>query len=117
METRTGQTVGGAPADSDANSRTLIGFLLADASADVEVVRRELCLRDGMLDRLLRALDRLDCAQTILEAVGTRRPGNDGGAVWKQVGEALRVLAANWPKDYPEGAVEWLLVRDGSSPD
>ncbi|SIT45601.1 conserved hypothetical protein [Paraburkholderia ribeironis] len=115
METRTGQTVGGAPADSDAHSRTLIGFLLADASADVEVVRRDLGLGERLVERLQRALDRLDCAQSILEAEGRSRLGNSGG-LRKQVSEAVRVLAENWPQDYPEGAVEWRLVRDGARP-
>jgi hypothetical protein len=26
---------------------------------------------------------------------------------------AVELLAREWPQDYPEGAVEWLLVGDG----
>lgn len=116
METRIGPTSGGAPADSEARTKTLIRVLLADAFSDVEVVRRELCLGEQMIERLQRALDRLGCARSILEAVGTRRLGDNGGALWEQTSEAVRVLAENWPEDYPEGAVEWLLARDGGRP-
>ena len=31
-------------------------------------------------------------------------------AISEQVSEAVRVLAQDWPQDYPEVAVEWLLV-------
>lgn len=110
METRTEQTVDGAPADREALTKTLIGLLLADAFSDVEVIRRELCLGEQMIERLRRALDRLNCAQSVLEAAGTRQRGNSRSEVWKRVSEAVRVLAENWAQDYPEGAVEWLLV-------
>lgn len=69
-----------APADSEAHTKTLICVLLAGASSDVEVVRRDLCLCEQMIERLQRALDRLGCAQSILEAAGTRRLENSGSA-------------------------------------
>jgi len=63
-----------------------------------------------MLERLQRALDGLDCAQAILDAERRCWLENSGGELWEQASEAVRVLAENWPQDYPEGAVEWLLV-------
>ncbi|SAK93084.1 hypothetical protein AWB79_06906 [Caballeronia hypogeia] len=50
----------------------LLGILLADAATDVEVVARELGLRDEMRERLRRALDRVECAQRILGAIEER---------------------------------------------
>lgn len=88
----------------------LLELLLADVATDIDVVARELGLREEMLERLLRALDRMNCAQAILDAQRKRLLGNSGGEAWEQTSEALRVLAANWPQEYPEGAVEWLLV-------
>jgi hypothetical protein len=85
-------------------------MLLSGIATDIEVVTRELGLRNEMLERLRRALDLLDCARAILEAEGRSRLGNSGGALWEQTSEAVRVLAENWPQDYPEAAVEWLLV-------
>ncbi|MFP4895889.1 hypothetical protein [Paraburkholderia sp. EG304] len=101
------------PIDSEAC--TLVGLLLADAVTDVEVVRRELGLGEQMVERLQRAVDRLGCAQTILDAMGGCRFGNSGGQLWEQVGKAVRLLAGNWPQEYPEGAVEWLLLHSASA--
>jgi hypothetical protein len=47
----------------------LLELLLSDTATDVEVVTRELGLRNEMLERLRRALDRIDCAQRLLETV------------------------------------------------
>jgi hypothetical protein len=82
--------------------------------SDVEVVARELGLRDEMLERLLCALDRLNCAQAILDARRKRLLGsNCNDEVLERMNEAVRVLAGNRPKDYPDGAVDWLPVKDG----
>lgn len=91
----------------------LLELLLSDVATDIEVVARVLGLRDEMLERMRRALDRLNCAQTILDAQRKRLLGSSGDEIWEQVSEAVRVLAGDWPHDYPEGAVEWLTVRDG----
>ncbi|PMS25303.1 hypothetical protein C0Z19_10145 [Trinickia soli] len=91
----------------------LLELLLSDVATDIEVVARELGLRNEMLERMRRALDRLNCAQTILDAQRKRLLGSSGDEIWEQMGEAVRVLAGDWPQDYPEGAVEWLLVRGG----
>ncbi|CAG9232989.1 conserved hypothetical protein [Paraburkholderia caribensis] len=109
--------------------RQLLGLLLSDVATDVEVVTRELGLRNEMLERLRRALDRLICAQSVLEAVGGRwaagtleRGGNEGlddagshenGAAGR-VRDAVKLLAEVWPQDYPDGAVEWMLLRQVS---
>jgi hypothetical protein len=109
MEMRRTEETGGVPAgDSEAHTRTLVGLLLADAVSDVDVVRRELSLSEAMVERLQRAVDRLHCAQAILDAAGRRRFGSSGSEVWEQLGEALQLLAESWPQDYPEGAVELL---------
>jgi hypothetical protein len=88
----------------------LLEQLLSDVATDIEVVTREVGLHDEMRERLRRALDRLNCAQSVSEAARTRQRGNSRGEVCEQVTEAVRVLAENWPQDHPEGAVEWLLV-------
>lgn len=67
-----------------------------------------------LLERLLRALDRLNCAQAILDAQRKRLLGtNCNDEVWERMNEAVRVLVGNRPKDYPDGTVEWLPVKDG----
>ncbi|QCP48336.1 hypothetical protein FAZ95_03530 [Trinickia violacea] len=97
--------------------------LLADTSTDVEVVARELDLSDEMRERLRRALDRLGCAQRVLEATDGRLEENapderafNGRAAMEPVGGAVKLLAEGWPQDYPEGAVEWLLLQDLGGP-
>lgn len=115
MEIRIEEMSGGAPADLEARTKTLVGVLIADAVTDVEVVRRELGLSEEMVERLQRAMDRLDCAQAILDSEGRRRFGNNAGEHWEQVGDAVRLLAENWPQEYPEGAVEWLLLVSNSA--
>jgi hypothetical protein len=65
-----------------------------------------------MLERLQRALDRVECAQSVLEAIGFRT--HRGGDVTPDdtgVREAVALLARRWPKDYPTDAVEWMLLR------
>ena len=88
----------------------LLELLLSDVATDIEVAARELGLRDEMLERLRRALEWLHCAQALVEAQRKCLLGSSSGEIWEQVGEAVRVLAENWPQDYPEGAGEWLLV-------
>lgn len=65
------------------------------------MVAWELGLRDEMLERLRRALERLDCAQAIVDAQRKRLLGNCGDEIWEQVGDAVRLLAKSWPQDYP----------------
>jgi hypothetical protein len=119
----------------------LVEVLLADTACDVEVVARELQLRDAMRELLRRALDRMVCAQGVLEAMreaavtqSGRKPrdvsaegggcgGGDVGAsedhgrddaldAMERVRGAVELLAGEWPQDYPEGAVEWLILAD-----
>lgn len=113
MKTTTKVMGCGVPAVNGTLTRELTRILLADAASDVEVVRREFGLSEEMVERLQRALDRLDCAQAILDAEERSRLGTSAGEACEHVSEAVRVLAGNWPQDYPEGAVEWLLVGDG----
>ena len=123
----------------------LLEVLLSDAASDVDVVARELGLRDEMRERLRRALDRVGCAQGVLEAMreaevtqSGREPegvsageggcgrgvgaaddhrGDDALDVMERVRGAVELLAVellavDWPHDYPEGAVVWLLLGD-----
>lgn len=113
-------------------------FHVHSSQLNSPAVARELELADGMRERLRRALDRVDCAQGVLEAV--REIAGSEGA-WKDLpagscgrgvpnGEptgdyendasieamghawdAMESLAGEWPQDYPEGAVEWLALN------
>jgi hypothetical protein len=116
----------------------LLENLLSDAATDVEVVAREFALKDAMRERLRRALDRVDCAQGVLEAMrefagseGARkdlraerrgRGSGDGEShggyenddsidAKRRAWNAMELLSEEWPKDYPEGAVEWLILE------
>ncbi len=86
-------------------------LLLSDAATDVEVVTRELGLRNEMRERLRRALDRLTCAQAVLAAMSAGSVGasDDEWALRMRMREAVELLARGWPEDYPAGAVEWLI--------
>ncbi|SED80123.1 hypothetical protein SAMN02787142_3867 [Burkholderia sp. WP9] len=104
---------GYAPAPIPASSSdVLLTVLLSDTATDVEVVTRELGLRNEMLERLRRALDRLTCAQAVLAAMSAGSMGTNCGETGTpmQMQEAVKLLAREWPEDYPAGAVEWLLL-------
>ncbi|MDQ0621037.1 hypothetical protein [Paraburkholderia graminis] len=94
--------------------RQLLDLLISDAGNDVEVVSRELGLRGEMRERLRRALDRIACAQSVLETVRTEALGaKKGGATAElRVREAVGLLA----REYPAGAVEWLLAAPDVRP-
>lgn len=108
----------------------LLGILLADAAVDAEVVARELELSDATRERLRRSLDRIVCAQSVLEAMrellgperepagkcgsGQTNRDNDGDhslGTKARVRGAVELLAEGWSQDYPDGAVEWLLFE------
>jgi len=119
--------------------------LVTDVASDMEVVARDLGLRDEMRERLGRALDRAECARGVVEAmreagVGQpgRRPeevsaegscrgggGDTGGSedyrrddaldVMERVRGAVELLAREWQQDYPEGAVEWHILKKAAS--
>ncbi|CAB3803567.1 hypothetical protein LMG28614_05851 [Paraburkholderia ultramafica] len=62
-------------------------------------------------------MDRLICAQSILEAMRMDGAGAADGAAatWEAMPEtamrrAVELLARRWPEDYPAGAVEWLIA-------
>jgi hypothetical protein len=112
----------------------LLDFLLSDAATDVAVVARELGLRDEMVARLRCALDRITCAQEILEAIvedvpGSEKPGGLAGTghpldchgsnvagrrqerTKARVRSAFELLTNRWPQNYPDDAVEWLVFE------
>lgn len=61
-----------------------------------------------MHERLQRALDRMSCAQSVLETIGV--DGTVGEKAELRMRKALELLAREWPKEYPAGAVEWLVT-------
>lgn len=110
----------------------LLEVLVTDVASDIEVVARDLGLRDEMRERLGRALDRAECARGVVEAMreaGVRQPGRRPEEVWAEGGGcggqdesaadgyrahdaldamervrgAVELLAGNWPQDYREG--------------
>ncbi|EUC18392.1 hypothetical protein [Paraburkholderia hospita] len=91
-------------------SNSLLELLLSDVATDVEVVTRELGLRNEMLERLRRALDRLDCAQAVLAAMSAGSVGASDDEWALRMRDAVELLAREWPEDYPAGVVEWLLL-------
>jgi hypothetical protein len=94
------------------SSNSLLGLLLSDVATDIEVVARELSLRNEMLERLWRALDRIDCAQSVLEANrGMTRGEMDAGTV-DTVSAEMELLAGRWPNDYQDWAVECCLLSN-----
>jgi hypothetical protein len=76
----------------------LLEHLLSDTATDVEVVTRELGLRDEMRERLRRTLDRIDCAQRVLDALESRmRTGTASALDGLRVKAAMDLLARRWP--------------------
>jgi hypothetical protein len=63
-----------------------------------------------MLERLRRALDRLACAQSLLEALRAESVGASDDETGMRMRETVELLARRWPEDYPAEAVEWLLL-------
>ncbi|MFM0485156.1 hypothetical protein PQQ81_31860 [Paraburkholderia strydomiana] len=94
--------------------RQLLDLLISDAANDVEVVARELGLGDQMRERLRRALDRMACAQSVLESIGPdgAEAGIDGSAAGLRMREAVGLLAKEWPAEYPAHAAEWMLMGE-----
>ncbi|KXV06574.1 hypothetical protein CR51_11640 [Caballeronia megalochromosomata] len=89
----------------------LLQFLVTDVASDVEVVARELGLKDEMKERLRRALDRVECAQGVLEAVCRETAHNEGLPI-DPVMRAMEILARIWPQDYGANSVEWLVLGE-----
>jgi hypothetical protein len=88
----------------------LLCLILDDAESHISVVARELRLSDASFRRLRRVLDRLNCAQSILEAMGAGASCGETG-VPLRMRDALDLLAMGWLEDYPAGAVEWLVFK------
>jgi hypothetical protein len=89
----------------------LLSILLADVASDAEVAARDSGIADASFVRLRRAMDRVACAQRLLETVRAESASVKGGepVMRMQMREAVELLARGWPEDYPDGAVEWLL--------
>ncbi|WP_429525307.1 hypothetical protein [Paraburkholderia youngii] len=85
----------------------------ADALSDIEVAARDLHISDASFVRLRRALDRLTCAQSLLESMtaGSACANDEETALRVKMQEAVQLLARGWPEDYPAGAVEWLFIQ------
>ncbi|MGF6924261.1 hypothetical protein [Paraburkholderia sp. 40] len=91
----------------------LFDCFLAEAPTDIEVAARDLQISDASFVRLRRAMDRVACAQTVLETVRVAGVGakRDETVMRMRMREAVELLAREWPEDYPAGAVEWTLPR------
>jgi hypothetical protein len=90
----------------------LVTLLFADVATDVELVARELNLHDGMRERLQRALDRLNCAQAVLDAPeSSRLDMQDDHMARAEMLGAVELLAERWPRDYPDDAVEGMVFE------
>lgn len=72
-----------------------------------------------MRERLRRALDRIACAQSVLESIGAdsaeARDDAAGAEAELRMREAVELLAREWPEDYSAGAVEWTMVARAST--
>lgn len=91
-------------------AQELMGVLLADAAVDVELVSRELGLTDAMSERLRRALDRLECVAVVLETIRPASGRCESAGSLDAARCAVGELAERWPRDYPAGAVERLIL-------
>jgi hypothetical protein len=87
---------------------------LADVSNDVEVSARGSKISDANFVRLRRAMDRVACAQSVLETMMAESVGakcdETGMRMRMRMREAVELLARGWPEDYQAGAVEWLMT-------
>ena len=91
----------------------LLDCALTDVATDIEVAARDLLISDASFVRLRRAMDRIACAQSVLETVraGSADVTDEETALRVRMQEAVELLAREWPEDYPVGAVEWLLLQ------
>jgi hypothetical protein len=98
----------------------LLGALLADVEADINVAARDLQISDASFVRLRRAMGRVGCAQSVLETMraGSVRGNRDEWVLRMRMRmrEAVELLAKEWPKEYPAEAVEWLLAAPDVKP-
>ena len=92
----------------------LLSILLADAATNIEVAARDAGISDASFVRLRRAMDRVGCAQSVLETMKVERVESRGDETAPRVRmrEAVELLARVWPQDYPAGAVEFEILRE-----
>lgn len=90
----------------------LMAVLLADATAEVKLVSREVGLTEVVSERLRRVLDRLECVAAVLETIRSASGGYESAEVLDATRYAVGELAAQWPRDYSTGAVEWVMLAD-----
>ncbi|MGF6996360.1 hypothetical protein [Paraburkholderia sp. GAS32] len=102
-----------APTYTGRHAIELLSILLNDVANDAEVAARESEISDASFMRLRRAMDRVACAQSVLETMRVRSAGasDEETALRVRMREAVDLLARAWPEDYPAGAVEWLLLQ------
>jgi hypothetical protein len=89
----------------------LLSILLTDVANDVEVAARDAGVSDPSFVRLRRAMDRVGCAQSVLETMRAGSAGAEcdetakcaGVEVRMRMREAVELLARGWPEDYPAG--------------
>ncbi|MFL9922054.1 hypothetical protein PQR75_43500 [Paraburkholderia fungorum] len=90
----------------------LLTCVLTDAFTDIDVAARDAGISDASFERLRRAMDRLACAQAVLEAMGMGSMDVSDGdfALRVQMREAVELLARGWPEP-TEGTLERVMVR------
>lgn len=113
-KTATAQTHRNKLALTDIRRRAveLLSVLLTDVTNELGVAARDAGISDASFVRLRRALDRMACAQSVLESMRTdgTAAGIDCSAAGLRMSEAVGLLAKEWPEEYPAGAVERLIA-------
>lgn len=89
----------------------LLHCFLTNAVTDIEVASRDLQISDTSFVRLRRAMDRVACAQTVLETMRSGSGGVNAGDAGMRMREPVELLEREWPEDYPAGAMEWLILH------
>ncbi|MGT2469280.1 hypothetical protein [Paraburkholderia terrae] len=93
----------------------LFDCILTDAVTDIEVAARDRGISDASFVRLRRAMDRVACAQSLVESMRAGSVGASDDETGMRMRDAVELLARGWPEDYPAGAVEG-LIADGFKP-
>jgi hypothetical protein len=97
-----------------------LAFLLSDAESDISVAARDLGLVDANYVRLLRAQDRVGCAQRLLETMrqaisktmraAAQADDEDNkslGAIASAMRAEVELLASEWPEESIQPGLVW----------
>ncbi|RDK01516.1 hypothetical protein DLM46_17005 [Paraburkholderia lacunae] len=91
----------------------MLRALLSDSLSDIGVASNDLGIADQSYTRLRRARDRLTVVRSLLV-------GQQVAASCPEIGElmyeSVELLARKWPREYPAGGLEWMLVEGCMAP-